>query len=109
MTLKTNVAITCAALALGALSAQGQTTTTTPTPAPATTVAAVPAAPAAPTASWTTPPAFVSQYMFRGVRLGGPSFEPAVEFDYDNIGLGVWANYPMSDKVVGQSDPEIDP
>ena len=47
--------------------------------------------------------------MFRGVRLGGPSFEPAVEFDYDTIAIGVWANFPMADKVVGQSDPEIDP
>lgn len=102
MTQKTNVVITCAALLLGALSASGQTATA-PAPAPATPVVT------APTSSWTLTPAFVSQYMFRGVRLGGPSFEPTVEFDSGNLGLGVWANYPMSDKVVGQSDPEIDP
>jgi len=99
MTQKTNLVLTCAALALGALSVRGQT------PAPA---AAVPVA-TAPSSSWTLTPSVVSQYMFRGVRLGGPSFEPNIEFDYDNIGLGVWANYPLSDKVVGQSDPEIDP
>ncbi len=54
-------------------------------------------------------PAFVSQYMFRGARLSGPSFEPTVEVDSGNLGLGVWANFPMKDKVIGQSDPEIDP
>jgi uncharacterized protein (TIGR02001 family) len=121
MTQKTNVVIACAALVLGALSARGQTTTATttttttpaPTPAPATPAAApaaaVPAAPAAPTASWTITPSFVSQYMFRGVRLGGTAFQPAVEYDYDTIALGVWMNFPMANKVDGQSDPEIDP
>ena len=54
-------------------------------------------------------PAFVNQYMFRGVRLGGPSFEPSVEVDSGNLALGVWTNFPMQDKVPGQSDPEIDP
>lgn len=54
-------------------------------------------------------PAVVSQYMFRGVRLGGPSFEPTVEVDSGNLALGVWANFPIADKVPGQSDPEIDP
>jgi hypothetical protein len=47
--------------------------------------------------------------MFRGVRLGGPSFEPNVEFDSGSLGIGVWANFPIKDKVLGQSDPEIDP
>jgi uncharacterized protein (TIGR02001 family) len=89
---------------LGALSVSGQTATT-PAPAPET---AVPVA-TAPTSSITLTPAVVSQYMFRGVRLGGPSFEPNVEFDSGNLGIGVWANFPISDKVVGQSDPEIDP
>jgi hypothetical protein len=54
-------------------------------------------------------PAFVNQYMFRGVRLDGPSFEPTVEVDSGNLALGVWMNFPMKDKVPGQSDPEIDP
>jgi uncharacterized protein (TIGR02001 family) len=51
----------------------------------------------------------VSQYMFRGARLGGPSFQPSVEVDYRNFAFGVWANTPIADKVPGQSDPEIDP
>ena len=54
-------------------------------------------------------PAFVNQYMFRGARLGGPSFEPSVEIDSGNFALGVWSNFPIKDKVPGQSDPEIDP
>lgn len=54
-------------------------------------------------------PAVVSQYMFRGVRLGGPSFQPAVEVDSGNFAFGVWMNFPITDKVPGQSDPEIDP
>ena len=79
----------------GAVTANAQTAA----PAPA---------PAAPSASWTLTPAFASQYMFRGVRLGGPSFEPTLEFGYDALTLGVWGNFPLKDKVVGQSDPEFD-
>ena len=63
----------------------------------------------APATSVVLTPAFVSQYMFRGVRLGGPSFEPNVEVDSGNLALGVWTNFPLKDKVFGQSDPEIDP
>jgi uncharacterized protein (TIGR02001 family) len=65
-------------------------------------------APAA-SGAWTVTPAIVSQYMFRGVRLGGPSFEPTVQYDRGNLELGVWGNSPLSDKVPGQSNPEIDP
>jgi hypothetical protein len=59
--------------------------------------------------AWTVTPAIVSQYMFRGVRLGGPSLEPTVQYDRGNLELGVWANAPLRYKVPGQSDPEIDP
>lgn len=62
-----------------------------------------------PSTSVVLTPAFVNQYMFRGSRLGGPSFEPNVEVDSGNLALGVWTNFPMKDKVLGQSDPEIDP
>jgi hypothetical protein len=79
--------------------------TTTP-PAPAAPSAAEPPAPAV---SVVVTPAFVNQYMFRGVRLGGPSFEPSVEIDSGNFALGIWTNFPIQDKVPGQSDPEIDP
>jgi len=47
--------------------------------------------------------------MFRGVRLGGSSFEPSIEYDSGNWGVGVWMNFPIANKVPGQSDPEIDP
>jgi len=84
------------ALALGVLPAIAQTT------APATP------APAAPSSSWVFTSSVASQYMFRGVRLGGPSFQPALEFDSGNVAVGVWANTPLKDKVEGQSDPEFD-
>ena len=57
---------------------------------------------------WGLTPAVVSQYMFRGVRRGGPSFEPTIEYDYGSLAVGVWGNFPLKDKVVGQSDPEFD-
>jgi uncharacterized protein (TIGR02001 family) len=106
------------AIALGAVSARAQTTTTTTTtPAPAAPAAtsatpaapAAPAAPAPPSLSITVTPTFVNQYMFRGQRLGGPGFQPSIEADYDVWAIGVWSNFPISNKVSGQSDPEIDP
>ena len=54
-------------------------------------------------------PAFVNQYMFRGVRMGGSSFEPTIEVASGNFVAGVWGNFPIKDKVPGQSNPEIDP
>ena len=63
---------------------------------------------AAPSSSWVVTPSFVSQYMFRGARLGGPSFQPSVEFDSGNVAVGIWNNTPMADKVPGTSDPEFD-
>ena len=65
-------------------------------------------APSTPSATWTITPSVVSQYMFRGVRLGGTSFQPAVEFGYGNLALGVWSNFPIEDEVPGVSDPEFD-
>ena len=74
----------------------------------ADTAAPAAAAPAAPSSSWVFTPSFASQYMFRGARLGGPSFEPSLEYDQGSLAVGVWANTPISDKVDGQSDPEFD-
>lgn len=84
------------ALTTGVVSTQGQTAT-----------AAAPA-PAAPAPSWTVTASGVSQYMFRGVRYGGPSFQPSVEYASGPLTAGLWANLPVSDKVAGTSDPEID-
>jgi len=74
-----------------------------------TTEAAAPAAPSAPSWSFLLTPSIASQYMFRGVRLGGPAFQPTIEADYGSLALGVWASTPLSHKVPGQSDPEVDP
>ena len=99
------------ALILAALVAGASLSAQTPAPAPAPAPAAAPApAPveAPPSASWVLTPAFASQYMFRGARLGGPAFEPTLEYDSGAVAIGVWANFPIKDKVVGQSDPEFD-
>ena len=94
----------------GALPLRAQTDAATTTPPAAPAPAAVPAAaPAAPAVSVTLTPSYVSQYMFRGQRLGGQSFEPSVEADTGNWALGVWSNLPLANRVPGQSNPEIDP
>ena len=59
--------------------------------------------------SVTATPTYVSQYLFRGLRLGGQSLQPSVEADAGRLTLGVWASTPLAGKVPGQSDPEIDP
>lgn len=92
---KSTTLLAFSALALGALSVRAQT----PAPAPA----------AAPSSTVTVTPAFVSQYMLRGARLGGPSFQPTIEYAAGAGVLGLWNNFPLQDKVPGQSDPEIDP
>jgi len=98
MNKKTTSVILAAALSLGALSTQAQTATAAPAPVPET----------APSYSWVFTPSVASQYMFRGARLGGPSFQPTLEFDQGNLAVSVWANFPLADKVPGQSDPEYD-
>lgn len=50
----------------------------------------------------------VSQYMFRGQRLGGPSWQPSVELAAGDFTAGVWSNLPFKDKVANSSDPEFD-
>ena len=50
---------------------------------------------------------FASQYMFRGERLGGPSFQPSIDGTYGNFAAGLWSNFPLQDKLAGQSDPEF--
>ncbi|MEO7796611.1 MAG: hypothetical protein ABIY47_02675, partial [Opitutaceae bacterium] len=78
-------ALLLSALTIGAFSARAQTGATAPA--------------AAPSLSVTVTPSFVSQYMFRGQRLSGVSFQPVVEATYGNFGLGVWSNFPIEDKA----------
>ena len=97
MNSKSSVVLLCSLLFAGVLgSANAQTSTVAPASDAAST-------------SIMLIPSVVSQYMFRGVRLGGPAFEPSLEYDYGNLAVGVWANTPIKDKVPNQSDPEIDP
>jgi uncharacterized protein (TIGR02001 family) len=69
--------------------------------------AAAPAGPA-PAYSLTATATAVSQYMFRGQRLGGPSWQPSVEFAKGDLTVGLWSNLPFKDKVKDVSDPEFD-
>ena len=52
--------------------------------------------------AWTVAltPAFVSQYMFRGMLYGGASFQPQIEADAGGAALGIWCS---------SSDREFDP
>lgn len=68
-----------------------------------------PAAEAAPTYTVTVTGAAVSQYMWRGLRLSGAAFQPAVELGVGNLAVGVWASTPFDSGVVpDSSDPEFD-
>lgn len=68
-----------------------------------------PALPAEPTdGSWTFTPAFVSQYMFRGARLGGPCLQPTLEYGRDALAVGFWGSFPLKDHVTDRSEPEVD-
>lgn len=56
--------------------------------------------------SWTATPAVVSQYMFRGVRLGGPAFQPTLEVTRGGFAGGIWASVPLEKPQSGESDQE---
>jgi hypothetical protein len=58
--------------------------------------------------TFTVTPSLVSAYMFRGVRLGGLSFQPAVEYSKGPLSLQMYSNFPISDKIPGTCDPEFD-
>lgn len=52
--------------------------------------------------------ALVSDYFFRGQRLGGPSLQPAVDLNVGEFNAGISAIIPLNDKVANQSVPEFD-
>lgn len=58
--------------------------------------------------SWTITPAFTSQYLFRGVRVAGASFQPSLDYAAGPLALGVWSSSALTDRVGGDSDPEFD-
>jgi len=51
---------------------------------------------------------FVSQDMFRGTFLGGPSIEPSLDFSNDRFDLGEWSNSTVSNRAQGPSSTEIE-
>ncbi len=89
--------------------------------APAANAAPVGSPPAATAATWNPPPpaevstvigtTLVSQYLYRGERLGAASLQSWVEVDAGNFGIGVWTDFPLADSgnPPHQSNPEIDP
>eukprot|EP01012_Entosiphon_sulcatum_P025592 TRINITY_DN30936_c0_g1_i1.p1 TRINITY_DN30936_c0_g1~~TRINITY_DN30936_c0_g1_i1.p1 ORF type:complete len:267 (-),score=21.49 TRINITY_DN30936_c0_g1_i1:363-1163(-) len=86
------------AVTICALPLRAQTPPTPPPPAPST-----------PSYTVTVTAAAVSQYMWRGLRLSGAAFQPAVEFGAGNLAVGVWASTPFDPQVVpDSSDPEFD-
>jgi uncharacterized protein (TIGR02001 family) len=69
---------------------------------------AAPAPATAPAVSFTATAAVVSEYMFRGQRLNGAGFQPAIEMAAGNLTAGIWTNFVLDNKVADSSDPEID-
>lgn len=64
---------------------------------------------AAPSYTITASASVVSNYMWRGLRLSGAAFQPAVEFGVGNFVAGVWGSTPFEpQKVPDSSDPEFD-
>jgi len=53
-------------------------------------------------------PSWVSEYMFRGQRRAGSSFQPQVEANSGGFAGGVWASWPTAARVEGQANPEVD-
>ncbi len=74
--------------------------------APAQNVVALPPPP--PVLSTTLTSTLVSQYMYRGMRYGGASLQPTVDFRSGEFSAGFWGSFPLSNKVPGVSDPELD-
>jgi hypothetical protein len=50
----------------------------------------------------------VSQDVFRGFFLGGPSIEPSLDFSNGTFDLGEWSNSTVSNRVQGPSSTEIE-
>jgi hypothetical protein len=50
----------------------------------------------------------VSQDVFRGTFLGGPSIEPSLDFSNGTFDLGEWSNSTVSNRVQGPSSTEIE-
>lgn len=49
-----------------------------------------------PKSSFTVGADFYSNYIWRGTKLGGPSFQPTVKFNTGGLTLGVWGSFDAS-------------
>jgi uncharacterized protein (TIGR02001 family) len=58
--------------------------------------------------SWTLTPSYVSQYMFRGVRLAGSSFQPGIEYGRGGLAGGLWGSCPLQREGSGSVNWELD-
>lgn len=57
---------------------------------------------------WSLTTAVVSRYMFRGVRVGGESLQPSLDYTRGPLALGIWGSAGLANQVAGDSDPEMD-
>ena len=57
---------------------------------------------------WALTPAFASQHVFRGIRLGGASAQPGLEFSAEPLAVGIWANLPFKRGSASVSGRELD-
>jgi len=48
--------------------------------------------------------AFESEYVFRGVQLATESFQPSIEFGYNDLYLGLWTNQPTESGASNEID-----
>ncbi len=58
--------------------------------------------------SVTLTPSLVSQYMDRGVRLGGAAFQPDISVAGERWVAGLWGSFPLDDSAANRSDIELD-
>lgn len=74
----------------------------------ATTFAPASSAASGDEGAWSVTPAFVSQYLFRGARVAGASFQPSLDYAAGSFAAGVWSSAAFSHRAGGDSDPEFD-
>jgi uncharacterized protein (TIGR02001 family) len=59
--------------------------------------------------SWTISPSVTSHYLFRGVELAGPSFQPWIDYSVGPLSLGLWSSFARgNNRIPDKPDPEID-
>jgi hypothetical protein len=59
---------------------------------------------------FTIMPVYVSNHTHRGIFVGGPSFQPIVEYSKGPLTLGICANFPLTNEIpdFDPADPEFD-